>query len=134
MSRRRDRRHTFQLVFQIEFHTAEEMDECKALFFQTLEDAENLDQAFVEAAFLGVLQNKEKIDGLINQYAEGWGIDRIAKSDLAIIRLCVYELLFRPEIPRSVAINEAVELAKLFSTDEGPAFVNGVLAKITANL
>jgi N utilization substance protein B len=134
MSRRRDRKHAFQLVFQIEFHDTGEMDECMALFFQTLDDIEKIDRDFVESEFKGVLNNKARIDALINQYSEGWSVERIAKADLAIIRLCVFELLLNPEIPRNVAINEAVELAKIYSSDEGPAFINGVLGKITANI
>lgn len=134
MSRRSDRKHAFQLIFQIEFHTEDEIDECLQLYFQELAGSDNIDRSFVEAEFRGVIENKEKIDSLINQYAEGWSVERIAKSDLAIIRLCVYEILFNEDIPHKVAINEAVELSKIYSSDEAPAFINGVLGKITANL
>ena len=71
-----------------------------------------------------------EIDEKINNITDGWKTSRMGKVDLAIIRLAVYEILFDEDVPTSVAINEAVELAKQFGTDDSPSFVNGVLAKI----
>jgi N utilization substance protein B len=74
--------------------------------------------------------NRERIDEILAEYAEGWTVARMPDVDRAVLRLGVYELLWRADVPSAVAIDEAVELAKSLSTDESPKFVNGVLARI----
>ena len=71
-----------------------------------------------------------EIDRILNEKTKGWKTSRMNKVDLTILRLAVYEILWDDDIPTSVAINEAVELAKRFSGEDGPSFVNGVLAKL----
>ncbi len=71
-----------------------------------------------------------EIDDMISKNLKGWAKERISKIDLAILRLAIYEICFSQEIPPGVAVNEAVELAKEFSTEEAPAFINGVLGSI----
>jgi transcription antitermination protein NusB len=78
----------------------------------------------------GVQAHRERIDAILTEYAEGWTLARMPDVDRAILRLGVYELLWRDEVPDAVAIDEAVELAKALSTDESPRFVNGVLARV----
>ncbi|HKF34979.1 MAG TPA: transcription antitermination factor NusB, partial [Jatrophihabitantaceae bacterium] len=78
----------------------------------------------------GVVAHRERIDELLGSYAEGWTVERMPGVDRAVLRLGVFELLWRPEVPDAVAIDEAVELAKTLSTDESPRFVNGVLARV----
>ena len=78
----------------------------------------------------GVHAHRDRIDAILADYAEGWTIARMPDVDRAILRLGVYELLWRDEVPDPVAIDEAVELAKTLSTDESPRFVNGVLARV----
>ena len=78
----------------------------------------------------GVDANRERIDSILSEYAEGWTIDRMPGVDRAVLRVGVYELLWRTDIPPAVSIDEAVELAKSLSTDESPRFVNGVLARV----
>jgi N utilization substance protein B len=78
----------------------------------------------------GVTAHRERIDQLLSDYAEGWTIERMPGVDRAVLRVGVFELLWRPDVPDAVAIDEAVELAKSLSTDESPRFVNGVLARI----
>ena len=79
----------------------------------------------------GVAANRLHIDQILTEYAEGWTIERMPGVDRAILRIGVYELLWRAaEVPSAVAIDEAVELAKTLSTDESPRFVNGVLARV----
>jgi transcription antitermination protein NusB len=78
----------------------------------------------------GVHAHRQRIDAILAQFAEGWTVDRMPDVDRAVLRLGVYELLWRDEIPDAVAIDEAVELAKSLSTDESPRFVNGVLARV----
>jgi len=78
----------------------------------------------------GVVANRVRIDELLSTYAEEWTIDRMPPVDLAILRIGAYELLWRDDVPDAVAVSEAVELAASLSTDESPAFVNGLLARI----
>ena len=78
----------------------------------------------------GVVAHRERIDELLGSYAEGWTVERMPGVDRAVLRIGVFELLWRPEVPDAVAIDEAVELAKTLSTDESPRFVNGVLAGV----
>jgi N utilization substance protein B len=78
----------------------------------------------------GVTAHRERIDELLGLYAEGWTVERMPGVDRAVLRVGVFELLWRPEVPDAVAIDEAVELAKSLSTDESPRFVNGVLARV----
>ncbi len=78
----------------------------------------------------GVVANKVRIDELLTTYAEDWTLDRMPPVDLAILRLGTFELLWRDDVPDSVVISEAVELASSLSTDESPAFVNGLLGRL----
>jgi len=78
----------------------------------------------------GVVSPGARIDALLTSYAEAWTLDRMPAVDRAVLRLGVYELLWRDDVPDAVAIDEAVELAKSLSTDESPRFVNGVLGRI----
>jgi N utilization substance protein B len=78
----------------------------------------------------GVATNQVRIDELLSTYAEEWTLDRMPPVDLAILRIGTYELLWRDDVPDAVAVSEAVELAVSLSTDESPAFVNGLLARI----
>lgn len=80
----------------------------------------------------GVVQNQGRIDDLVRTYAQGWELDRMPAVDRAVLRLAIYELMYEDDVPDSVVIDEAVELAKQLSTDESPAFVNGLLARILA--
>src|SRR5262249_32522969 len=78
----------------------------------------------------GAREHRTRIDEILSAYAEGWTIDRMPGVDRAVLRLGVYELLYRDDVPDAVVIDEAVELAKSLSTDESPRFVNGVLARV----
>ena len=78
----------------------------------------------------GVLDNRPRIDGLVGELAPEWPVDQIAVVDRNILRIAIYELLFDSDTPPKVAINEAVELAKMFGSDSSPRFVNGVLGSL----
>lgn len=80
----------------------------------------------------GVTEHRVRIDEILRSYVEGWTLERMPAVDRAVLRLATYELLWCPDIPDAVAIDEAVELAKSLSTDESPRFVNGVLSRILA--
>ena len=88
------------------------------------------DEAYIEEKSRKIEALIPEIDVLINEHTTGWKTGRMNKVDLTILRLAVYEIKWDDDIPVKVAINEAVELAKRYSSDEGPAFINGVLAKL----
>lgn len=91
-------------------------------------------RAFAEELVAGVTVNREAIDKRIEGTSKNWSIARMGKVDLNILRLAVYELLYRDDIPKSVTINEAIEVAKRFGTEESPAFVNGILDEISSTV
>jgi N utilization substance protein B len=78
----------------------------------------------------GVAEHRAAIDELLSRYSEGWTIERMPGVDRAVLRIALFELLFAPDVPDAVAIDEAVELAKALSTDESPRFVNGILGRV----
>ena len=80
----------------------------------------------------GVSAHRERIDELLSTYAQGWTLDRMPGVDRSLLRLSAWELLYNDDVPDAVAIDEAVELARSLSTDESPAFVNGLLARLLA--
>jgi N utilization substance protein B len=82
----------------------------------------------------GVDQHAEELDEVIRRYARNWDLERMPALDRAILRLAAYELGHRPDVPRNVVINEAVELAKVFSTEESGKFVNGMLSAMAGDL
>jgi len=86
---------------------------------------------FAEALVRGFYQNREQIDRVIDEFSTNWSLERMAKVDLAILRMSSYELLYMADIPTSVVINEAVEIGKRYGTGDTPSFVNGLLDKIS---
>lgn len=130
MSRRDARKHIFNLVFQTEFNVDVDVKESFDTYTAEYENLKKDKTDFVSREYRGILANIESIDSYIDKFAVGWNVTRIPKTDLAIMRLGVYEIIFDNEIPDAVAVNEAVELAKEFSGDKAPAFVNAVLSKI----
>lgn len=124
------REHVFKMLFQIEFNTPEDMPEHLKLYFENLEYATDQDKDYIQTKYEAITDKVNEIDTLIDEKSENWKTKRMNKVDLTIIRLAVYEMKWDEDVPVGVAINEAVELAKKFSGEEGPAFVNGVLAKM----
>ena len=89
------------------------------------------DRAFIETLVKGVCGHSAELDEKITSYLRDWSLSRVAKVDLAILRLAFYELLYIKDVPETVVINEAVEMAKRYSTDKSGAFVNGVLGALS---
>lgn len=133
MSRRNARKNAFVLLFQMEFNAAEEQEQMTDLFFAEQDEVvTEEDKAYTMAAVEGTRANLEAIDAVIDSFAKGWNTQRMNRVDLAILRLAVYELKYSKDALVGVVINEAVELAKKYSSDEAPAFINGVLGKIAS--
>ena len=130
MSRRELREQIFLLLFRVEFNDPEDMPEQMRMFLEDEETARNeADTDYITAKYGRIMEKMSEIDGQINAKAENWDVSRMGKVELTLLRLALYEMQYDEEVPVSVAINEAVELAKKFGQDNAGAFVNAVLAK-----
>ncbi len=127
MNRRKARETAFELIFSYEYQ--KEADTA-VLYASAIAERELEDDKYVRKVFFGTIEHLNEIDEKIFACAIGWKSDRLSKVSLAIMRLCVYEMLYVEDVPMNVAINEAVELAKRFDHDTAPSFVNGVVNAI----
>ncbi|MCI8709189.1 MAG: transcription antitermination factor NusB [Dorea sp.] len=130
MKRTELRDHIFKMVFEMEFNGAEEMPAQAELYLGQIEDAKEKDLEYIGTKAAKIREKLGEIDKLLNDTSKGWKTTRMNKVDLGILRLAVYEIKWDEDVPAGVAINEAVELAKRYSSDDGPSFINGVLAKL----
>ena len=129
MKRRELRENMFKMLFRVEFHNEDEMPEQFGLFEEELENIKAEDRDYLNSKTEGILAHLGEIDSAINDKSVGWKTSRMGKVDLAILRLAVYEIFYEEEIPVKVSINEAVELAKKYGSEDSSSFINGVLAK-----
>lgn len=90
------------------------------------DNAKNFSKCLIE----GVILNQEQLDRTIKEYAIEWDLDRMAAVDRNIMRLALYEMFYSPDVPMAVAVNEAVELAKLYGSEDSARFINGILGKV----
>ena len=130
MSRRELREQIFKMLFRAEFYDEEELPEQLSMFFEELDKKEEKDTSYIQNKFEDIVAHLTEIDNMINEVAKGWKTSRMGKVDLTLIRLAAYEIKYEEDIPTGVAINEAVELAKSYGTDDSASFVNGILAKL----
>jgi N utilization substance protein B len=130
--RREGRELAVQALYAVELSPAPPR-EAITLFWET-EHCKRSAKAFASELLSGIIDRLAEIDAQISAKSPNWSISRMAKIDLAIIRLATYELLFRPDIPKNVTINEAIEIAKKFGTEDSPAFVNGIVDEISRSL
>ncbi len=130
MSRREIREQIFKILFRAEFHSREELNEQIALYMEELGEIREQDSAYIVDKVHKIAEHLDEMDEMVNSSAQKWKTSRMGKAELAIIRLAVYEMKYEEDIPVSVAINEAVELAKIYGADNGAGFVNGILAKL----
>ena len=130
MTRREIREQVFKMLFRVEFYNQEEMSEQIALCEDDACSWKEKDKTYIFEKVEKISEKLEEIDAKINEVSEGWKTGRMGKVDLTLIRLAVYEMLYEEDVPAKVAINEAVELAKQYVTDNSPSFVNGVLATL----
>ena len=135
-SRRAARELALQALYQVDLLGGDDPGtKGLALFWEHFDsDAEDDVVAFARELVEGVREHGERIDALIAESAEHWRLPRLSRVDLSVLRLATFELLGRPEIPASVTLNEAVEIARRFGSEESPAFVNGVLDHIARQL
>lgn len=122
-----------QYLYSWSLNQPTDLNEDLRLFYEGQEEERDY-YAFSDELIFGVIENVEAIDEKIREIASNWDFDRIAKIDLSILRMAIYELLFRKDIPPVVTINEAIDLSKQFSAEESRRFVNGVLDRLLGQL
>jgi N utilization substance protein B len=155
--RREARERAVQFLFQYDLNPAEDLDQALDLFWDSQRTAviagekgkatwgekvelppPTADEAairlFAEPLIRGALEQREEADELIRKYCKNWDLPRIAAVDRNILRLAIYEMLHREDIPPVVSINEAVDIAKRFSTEDSGKFVNGILDSVRGEL
>jgi N utilization substance protein B len=136
MKRRKAREHALQLLFQLDIRKEKPSATVLKNFWSEFDPDDEV-REFAEEIVKGTHKRLTKINELIHQCARNWSIDRMAVVDRNVLRMAVYEILYRIDIPSSVTINEAIEIAKKFGTDESGSFVNGILdcvARLTGKL
>jgi transcription antitermination protein NusB len=131
-SRRKAREAAVQVLYQLD-QSPDDPERALELFFQHLAPGDDA-REFAGELVRGCMQQREAIDAKIREVSRHWRLERMARVDRNVLRLATFELLFLPEVPRKVTLNEAVELAKRFGDEDSPAFVNGVLDRIASDL
>jgi N utilization substance protein B len=129
MKRRRAREYALQILFQLDVRK----EKPSATVFKRFWEEHSPDdevKTFTEEIVKGTHKNVEKINKQIHACAKNWSLDRMATVDRNVLRMAVYEILYRVDIPASVTINEAIEIAKKYGTDDSGAFVNGILDSV----
>lgn len=132
-ARRHNRIAAVQFLYLWDMNPLPNLEESLHHFLKTKEELRAY-YSFAEGLIQGTLQHQERIDTLIQSYIQNWAFCRISKIDLALLRLALYELLYRTDIPPVVSINECIELSKVFSTEESKRFLNGILDKVKQSL
>jgi N utilization substance protein B len=129
MQRSEMRELAFKLIYETEMQKELDLNQLE-IFFENHEIEDEQAKVYLTDIRVGIEKNKEEIDNLISKYLkEKWSLDRIAKINLSLIKIAIFEMLYK-EIPYKVVINEVVELAKKYSDDSAPQFINGILASI----
>lgn len=125
-ARTKARKRAIDILFEADLRGADPL----ATAADRLTDTERPIQPYALTLIEGVASRAERIDELITTYADGWTLPRMPGVDRAIIRTAVYELLWMDDVPDAVVLDEAIELAKMLSTDDSPKFINGLLGRL----
>jgi transcription antitermination protein NusB len=129
MKRRKAREHALQILFQLDLRKEKPSAASLRRFWMEFQPEEEV-KAFAEEIIKGTYKHLPEINGLIHQCAKNWSLERMAVVDRNVLRMAIYEILYRIDIPTSVSINEAIEIAKKYGTEESGAFVNGILDRV----
>ena len=127
-TRRRGREAALQLLYAVEITHADVEAVLASSWAHALTAART--REFTGALLRGVVASRDEIDVLIREWSANWSLERIGLVERNILRFAIYELLFMPEIPPNVTINEAIEVAKRYGAEDAPSFVNGILDRI----
>ena len=128
MATRRDGREwALQIIFGLDLNTRDDLDAVMDYFFEVHAESDSRTRAFVDGLVRGVVEHRLTIDACIEKYAEHWKIRRMGVVDRNVLRIALYELMFCEDVPSAVILNEAIDIAKYFSSMESGKFVNGIL-------
>lgn len=132
MGRKQAREGTMKLLYQMEINE-DYSEEALSVYLDNF-SFDNQEKEYILDAMSSIKENREIIDQYISENLEGWSINRLAKVDLSVLRIAIYEILYRKDIPLEVAINEAIETVKIYSSEESFKFINGVLGGFVRSL
>ena len=127
-TRRRGREAALQLLYAVEISQANVEEVLASSWAHALTAART--REFTGALLRGVVASRDEIDALIREWSANWSLERIGLVERNILRFAIYELMFMPEIPPNVTINEAIEVAKRYGAEDAPSFINGILDRI----
>ncbi len=131
MSRKKLRESLYIMLFRLDFHSKEELLNQADIYLEDeIQDASIKDKEELRSKFNSVMEHLDEIDAQIEEKSSGWTVKRISKAELTVLRLAVFEILYDDDVPDGVAINEAVELSKLYCAEKAKGFVNGILASV----
>lgn len=130
MSRKSAREEVMKLVYQIIMNQSSSEEALKDFYENQENELPFEEKEYINSCVIGIQRDAEKIDKYIEEYSKGWKVNRISKVDLAIMRVSIYEMLKRQDVPNAVAVNEAIELAKKYSGEKSSSFINGILGNI----
>ena len=132
MGRKQAREGSMKLLFQMELNK-DFSDEALNVFLDNF-TFDEMETKYIKESIYCIKENLDVIDNYIENNLEGWAIYRLAKVDLAVLRIAIYEILYRKDIPIEVSINEAIEIVKKFSNEDAFKFINGVLGGFVRSL
>ena len=130
--RREAREYALQLLYALDANPSYSLRETLQNFREERTDVQARVREFAEGLVMGVHEQRESIDAAIKARSKNWSLSRMPRVDLNVMRLAAFELMYRPDIPKKVSINEAIEIARRFGDKESPSFVNGILDDIVA--
>ena len=130
MSRKQSREFAMKLIYQMELQREDREEQLEYALEESEVPFTAGDLDYIRNVIDGVFSNVQTLDSTVEQNAKGWKLQRISRVDLSILRLCIYEIRFRDDIPLNVSINEAVELAKKFGSEDSGSFINGILSNV----
>lgn len=125
MGRKIARESTMKLLYQMDIN--DDFSKKEISIFLENNELKSDEIEYINEVVKGINENIEEIDSYIEKYSEGWKIKRLAKIDLAILRIAIYEIMHKEDMPPQVSINEAVDVSKKYSTDESSKYINGLL-------
>lgn len=131
MTRREAREILFCLLFESEFRGDESAQQ---IYTTSVENREICENDYIRDTYFGIFDKLGEIDAVIGEHANGWKTERLNNVSRAVLRLCVYEMMYKDDIPVNVSINEAIELIKKFDDERARPFVNGVLNSVKVSL
>lgn len=135
MNRSSLREHAFRILYELEFLEDPDVEGVIGTYLENFseEKAGKKERAFISREVTGVYERRHSLDEMLEPYVKRWSVDRLGKVDVSILRLALFEIRFMPDIPVSVSVKEAVDLAGRYAQEEAAGFINGILGSIAAS-